>query len=60
MDRGKIAAEGLHCAGYGAPTYYAIWFNAVFNASMLFSFVGVLDRNKKRPAGGGSSKPKGQ
>ena len=43
------AAGEQVCAGYNANGYYAVWFNLLFNATLLVSFVDVFKTNAKKP-----------
>ena len=40
--------DGLYCSGFGRDSYYSLWGNAVFNATLLFSFINVFQTNKSK------------
>jgi fatty acid elongase 3 len=44
----RRAAGKRSCMGYAKEDYYSMWYNVVFNATLLVSFVGVFNVNKKK------------
>lgn len=43
-----IVASPESCNGFHAKTYYSIWYNVVFNATLLYAFVGVAKTNSRK------------
>ena len=46
----RIKAREPGCAGYGRESLYSMWFNVIFNMTLLVSFVDVFKTNKKKKA----------
>ena len=40
--------DGLFCSGFGSDSYYSLWGNAAFNATLLLSFINVFKTNKSK------------
>jgi hypothetical protein len=43
-----VLGKGQRCNGFHAESYYSIWYNVVFNLTLLYAFMGVSKANAKR------------
>ena len=44
----RVASDEPGCAGYDRESFYSMWYNVVFNVTLLASFVDVFKRNGKK------------